>query len=163
MGYIEEIRHIIGHRLLVMVGAGVLVVDSQGRLLLGRRTDNNCWGIPGGALEPGETLEEAACREAREETGLELRRLELFGVFSGPEFLYIYPSGDQAYNVSIIYECQEYQGKITLSGEHSTFQFFDPVALPEPLSPPIRPIISRWLEKQSRLRGLGQVSNSGQA
>ena len=153
MGYVEEIRALIGHRLLVMVGAGVLVTDSKGWLLLGLRSDNNSWGIPGGSLEPGETLEETARRETREETGLELGHMTLFGVFSGPEYQYTYPSGDQVSNVSIIFESQDYQGQPAANSEHEVLQFFDLAKLPEPLSPPICPIISRWLEMRTSRPG----------
>lgn len=149
MGYIEDIRSLVGHRPIIMVGAGVLVTDAQGWLLLGKRADNHSWGIPGGSMEMGETVEETAQRETQEETRLELGVVRLFGVFSGPEFYYTYPSGDEVYNVSIVYESSDFRGKIAESEEHSAFQFFDPAHLPEPLSPPIRPIISQWLEKRS--------------
>ena len=85
MGYIEELRALIGHRPIIMVGATVLITDFKGRLLLMRRLDNSCWGVPGGSMEPGESLEQTAQREAREETGLEIGKMSLFGIFSGPE------------------------------------------------------------------------------
>lgn len=149
MGYIEELRSLIGHRPVIMVGAGVLITDERGRLLLGKRSDNHSWGIPGGSMEMGETIEETARRETTEETGLKLGKVRLFGVFSGPEFFYTYPSGDQVYNVSIVFESSDFKGRIEESEEHSAFRFFDRDHLPEPLSPPIRPIISQWLEKRS--------------
>ena len=74
--YIRELRQLVGNRPLIMTGAAVLVTDEQGRLLLLRRTDNGCWGIPGGAMEPGETLEQTALRETQEETGLILKSLQ---------------------------------------------------------------------------------------
>lgn len=48
----------------------------------------------GGATELGETTEETAYREAREEVGIGLAGLRLVGVFSGPEYLVIYPNGE---------------------------------------------------------------------
>lgn len=50
-----------------------------------RRTDNGAWTIPGGMTEPGETVEETARREVREETGLTVGTMTLFDAFSGPE------------------------------------------------------------------------------
>lgn len=64
------------------VGAEAAVFDDQGRILVFRRTDDNCWGLPGGWLEPNESPAEAAVREAREETGIEVRVVELLDVFT---------------------------------------------------------------------------------
>lgn len=81
--YIMDLRKNVGHKPLLMVGASVIVEDAEGKILLQQRTDNHCWGYPGGALELGETLENAARRELTEETGLIANKLELFGVFPG--------------------------------------------------------------------------------
>ncbi|RPJ38674.1 MAG: NUDIX domain-containing protein [Chloroflexi bacterium] len=150
MGYIQDLRKMIGHQPVVMVGAGVLVTDPHGRLLLGLRSDNHQWGIPGGSTELGETTEETARREALEESGLEIGEMRLFGVFSGPEFYYIYPNGDQVHNVTVVYESNDYRGQAgheQQDDEHSPFRFFDPDHLPDEISQPIRPIIRQWVEK----------------
>ena len=63
MGYIMELRKLVGTQPLIMVGSCVLVFNSQGHLLLQRRTDSLDWGTIGGSIEPGESLEEAAERE----------------------------------------------------------------------------------------------------
>ncbi|GLX68191.1 hypothetical protein MU1_25360 [Paenibacillus glycanilyticus] len=59
MGYIMDLRAIVGSRPLIMTGACVLLCRNE-RLLLQRRSDNGLWGLPGGSMEPGETLEEVA-------------------------------------------------------------------------------------------------------
>lgn len=91
MSYVQELRSLIGHRPLIIAGAAVLIFDQQHRLLLQHRKDNHQWGLIGGSLEIGESLEQTARREVFEETGLELDQLEWFGVFSGQDLIYEYP------------------------------------------------------------------------
>src|SRR5204863_7160399 len=115
-----------GHRPVVVVGAAVLLTDDAGRLLLLKRSDNLAWGPPGGAVEPGELVEAAARREVREETGLEVRELAFFGVFSGPELFYTYPNGDEIYNVIIAYRAQAIGDAVRLNEEHTEWGWFAP-------------------------------------
>jgi 8-oxo-dGTP pyrophosphatase MutT (NUDIX family) len=101
MDYILQLREFIGHRPILMVGAAILVIDDQNRLLLMKRSDSGCWGLPGGAVEPGEVVEDAAKRETFEETNLVIEDMSLFGVFSGMELYYKYPNGDEVYNLTL--------------------------------------------------------------
>jgi 8-oxo-dGTP pyrophosphatase MutT (NUDIX family) len=144
MDYILQLRQLVGHRPILIVGASALIVDAEGRLLLLKRSDNDCWGIPGGGVEPGEFVEAAARREAREETGLELGEMALFGVFSGPELYYVYPNGDETYNVIITYITHQAHGAVRINDEHTDWRWFTPADIPEDLSPPIRPIIQQF-------------------
>jgi 8-oxo-dGTP pyrophosphatase MutT (NUDIX family) len=145
MDYLLELRKYVGHRPLLMVGAATLIVDEQNRLLLMKRSDSGCWGPPGGAVEPGEVVETAARREVREETGLELGEVTLFGVFSGPELFYRYPNGDEVYNVTIVYLTRDARGAIRLNDEHTDWRWFAAADIPEDLSPPIRPVIEKFV------------------
>lgn len=144
MGYFDELRPLVGHRPLLMAGAGTLIVDHENRLLLLKRSDNGYWALPGGAVELGEVVKEAARRETWEETGLEIGELSLFGVFSGPEFFCIYPNGDEVYNVMIIYLVREIRGDVRLTDEHTDWGWFAPTEIPENISPPIRPVIEQF-------------------
>ena len=68
----------------IVPAVSVVVPDNQGRILLIRRTDNKYWSIPGGGMEPGESVREAAVREVREETGMDCEITGLVGVYSNP-------------------------------------------------------------------------------
>lgn len=56
MGYIMNLRKIVGHIPLLQCGAGVIIEDKEGRILLQLRVDNGCWGMPGGSIELDEPL-----------------------------------------------------------------------------------------------------------
>ena len=127
--YIMDLRKIVGHRPLLQVGASVIVVDEENRVLLQLRSDNHCWGYAGGSVELDEPVEEAAKRELFEETGLIAQELELFGVFSGKDTHYVYPNGDEVSNIDIVYICRKYTGTlICQEGEVDKLKFFNPNA-----------------------------------
>ena len=75
--------------------ASVLVCDDAGRVLLLRRADNALWTIPTGGVKKGETVPQAAVRECREETGLEVEITGLVGVFSTPDHVVAYFKGSK--------------------------------------------------------------------
>lgn len=148
-GYIMDLRKIVGHRPLLQVGASVILEDEQGRVLLQKRTDNHCWGYPGGSVELDEKVEDAAVRELYEETSLTANHLELFGVFSGKELHYVYPNGDEVSNVDIVFLCRDYSGSLRPDAEESEeLCFFEAGQLPENLSPPIAIPLKTWEKKK---------------
>jgi mutator protein MutT len=148
MSYVADLRALVGHRPLILAAAGVLILDEQGRLLLQRRADDGSWDVPGGALELGETVEEAARREVREETGLEIGEMTLFGVFSGPALFHIYPNGDQAYYVCVVFVTRDVTGELRASHEGTDLRFFAVDEVPAELAPADRPVIERWAQWQ---------------
>jgi len=145
MNHLAELRKIVGHRPLLMIGATVFILDEENRLLLLRRVDNQCWGPPGGAVEPGEVVEDSARRETLEETGLQIGEISLFGVFSGEDQYYRYPNGDEVYNVTIAYLCRHPRQDVHLSDEHTDWGYFTLNEIPSPVSPPILPIIEKLI------------------
>lgn len=146
--YIMELRAIVGHRPLLQVGAGVIVVDCENRILLQLRSDNHCWGYAGGSVELDEAVEDAAKRELFEETGLIAESLELFGVFSGKDTHYVYPNGDEVSNVDIVYVCRKYTGTLKCQvGEVDDLKFFRLDEIPENISQPLRVPLNKWVEQ----------------
>src|SRR5512133_2362847 len=89
------------------LGASVCacVFDAQGRLLLMHRADNAHWGLPGGNIEIGESVTQAAAREVLEETGLEIAVGRLVGVYSDPAVHTIatYPNGYMVHYVNLCF------------------------------------------------------------
>lgn len=148
-GYIMELRELVGHRTIIQCAASIIIVNEEGKLLLGKRTDNHKWGYSGGSVEIDEKVEDCAKRELFEEMGIIADELEFFMVNSGPPAHYIYPNGDEVSNVEIIYVCHKYHGEIKAQSEEmEEIGFFDIADIDlEMISPPIRPVIQRYMQQ----------------
>lgn len=149
--YISEMRKMVGHRTIMQCAASIACIDEQGRLLLGKRSDNHKWGYSGGAVEIDEHVEDCAKRELKEEMGLTADELTFFSVNSGPEAHYVYPNGDEVSNFEIVYICRKWHGELkSCDGEMEELRFFhhDEIDLSE-ISPPIRPVVAKMIERIS--------------
>lgn len=149
MGYVEELRAVVGHRPLIFVGAVVVIVDEEGRLLLEeRKFPKDVWGLPGGLMELGESTEDTAKREVMEETGLTVDELNLINVYSGPQHFVVAENGDEFYVVTIAYYSNKYQGELIVDQKESlSFQFFSPTELPDKMVGSHRVVIDEFLGK----------------
>lgn len=97
MDYVKYIREKVGHSEIILNYAGCIVLNGAGEILLQKRRDCGEWGFLGGVVELGESLEEAAVREAFEESGLRIKVDSLFGVYS--KYFNEYPNGDRVQTV----------------------------------------------------------------
>lgn len=150
MGYVEELRKVVGHSPLILVGAVVVLVDPDGRLLLEKRKfPEGLWGLPGGLMELGESTEDTAKREVLEETGLTVSELRLINVYSGPNHFVVAKNGDEYYVVTTAYYSDVYSGELTVDHEESlSFKFFSPERLPAKLVGSHCTVIKEFLELQ---------------
>lgn len=136
---IGHMRSLIGHAPYIGVGAVGILVDEQGRLLVGHRTDNGAWSFPGGHCNIGENAAYTVVREVLEETGLQVEPTSLIGIFS-PRTAIIYPNGDSTQPVVSIFRCQVLGGEEQADQvENSQLAWLSPQAI---LSLPEHPMLT---------------------
>jgi 8-oxo-dGTP pyrophosphatase MutT (NUDIX family) len=130
--------------------ASAVVADDRGRILLARRTDNQLWTIPGGAMEPGEFIAETAVREVKEETGIDVEIVSLVGIYSNPHHVVEYADGEVRQQFSICFSCRPLGGELKPSDETSEVDFFAPAVLDGmEIHPSIRLRIGHFLEARA--------------
>ena len=130
--HIARLRAVVGHELLLLPSVSLLIRDTDGRILLAKEAGrDDGWGVPGGAVDIGESPAEAAVREAREEIGTDVRLVRLLDVLGGPDYEVSYPNGDLAAYVAAVYEARIVAGSPAPSdGELSEVAWFEPGELP---------------------------------
>lgn len=129
--YYRELRGKAGSGLLMIPSVAAVVRDEQDRILLIRKKDETLWGLPAGAIEPGETPSRAVRREVFEETGLMVTPEQIIGVFGGEKYRYEYSNGDQVEYTAIVFECVIVKGQLrSMDGEAEELQFFKEDELP---------------------------------
>ncbi|MCI1881479.1 MAG: NUDIX domain-containing protein [Sporolactobacillus sp.] len=152
MGYIEEVRSLVGHRPLILVGACALIENGQGDVLLQQRKDPyGYWGIPGGLMELDETIEETARREVREEAGLKIGPLHLLGIYTSSGPLSVAANGDRFRAVTVAYSTDGYSGSLVVDPQESLdFRFVPAGQLPERLLRHHRPILADFFRRKGK-------------
>ena len=151
--YIGDLRKLIGTRPIIMCGANIILLNVQDQISLHHRVDRDWWGLPGGAMELGESLEQTARREVLEEVGLTCGNLKLFNVYSGEKLYYKYPDGNEVYNVTATYICKDFSGEIIVDlreGRDARFFSIDEILLN--LSSTIKEIVEEFLIKYNDLK-----------
>ena len=128
MDYIHELRKEIGHRKIILNCAGALIIR-DGKILFQRRTDNGQWGLIGGLLEMNETCEQAALREIREETGLEVKLTGFLGIYHNHNM--VWSNGDAAHVICAMFTASIVSGEPRIDAESYELRFFEKNEIPE--------------------------------
>lgn len=119
MGYIMDLRKRIGHDPILTAGVLLLVFNESDEVLMQLRTDYNQWGFPGGAMELGESFEETAIRELKEETNLDIKELKMIKILSGKDTYREYPNGDKLYDITAIFVIKKYSESLKINDDES--------------------------------------------
>ena len=100
----------------------VVIPSERGVVLIRRASEPFAgqWALPGGFVELGETVEEAAAREAAEETGLAVEVARLIGVYSEPE------RDPRGHNVSVAFLVRVLSGELAAATDASEVSVLDP-------------------------------------
>ncbi|WP_078579641.1 NUDIX hydrolase [Salipaludibacillus agaradhaerens] len=136
MSYYEMLRAYVGKETLILPGAAVIIKKGD-KVLLQKRVEGE-WGLPGGLMEIGESFEETAQREVKEETGLliELEHLHKYDIYSGKEYYVEAPNGDPYFAVTVLFYTSNFVGELSIEDEETLdLQFFSFLSLPEKIRP----------------------------
>ena len=101
----------------VVPAAVAFVADDQGRILLQHRVDNDLWALPGGTHDFGESIEETAIREVREETGLDVEIAGLVGIYSDPRHIIAYTDGEVRQQFTLAFRTRMLGGQLARDSE----------------------------------------------
>jgi len=122
----------VGREGRIIVGCAAAVFDAKGeKLLLVRRADNGSWCVPGGYMDPGESVAECCEREVWEETGLRVRATRMIGVYSDPNVLLEYPDGNRWQLVHQYFAAERTGGELRTSEETTEVGFFSRAEIDE--------------------------------
>lgn len=130
----------------------VVVTNEAGEILLIRRSDNDNWALPGGGIEIGESLTQAAIREVKEETGIDCEITGLVGIYTDPKHIILYTSnGEARQEFSIVLTAFKRGGVPTTSAESIEVSWLSHARIPGiPMHQSMRLRIDHFLDGRER-------------
>jgi ADP-ribose pyrophosphatase YjhB (NUDIX family) len=103
--------------------------NEAGEVLLIHKTDNDLWALPGGGVDVGEAVADAAVRETKEETGFDVEVTGLVGLYTNPGHVMAYDDGEVRQQFSICFTARITGGELRTSSESKEVAFVDPSRL----------------------------------
>lgn len=108
---------------VIVPAVSAVILHNEKEILLQMRMDNGKWSLPGGMMDPGETIEVAIKREVKEETGFDIEVKQLIGVYSDPNHVIAYGNGEVRQQFSICFSCEIKGGSLSVSHESKKVEF----------------------------------------
>jgi 8-oxo-dGTP pyrophosphatase MutT (NUDIX family) len=138
----------------IVPSVNVVLENTDGHILLIRRSDNGNWALPGGAIDIGESVADAAVREVQEETGITCQITGLIGVYSNPHHVIHYTSNNEVrQEFSVVLSATPTAGEPTRSDESTEVRWLDPSGLADlPIHPSMRQRITDWQSREASPR-----------
>jgi ADP-ribose pyrophosphatase YjhB (NUDIX family) len=136
----------------IVPSVNVAVTNEAGEVLLIRRSDNDNWALPGGAVDLGESLAQAAVRETLEESGIECEVTGLSGIYTDPGHILLYTSnGEARQEFSIVLTARATGGQPTASSETSEVRWVPQTGLASyQMDRSMRLRVQHYLERRDR-------------
>ena len=136
----------IGHKPVNLPGS-VIILHQENEILLQKRRENGKWGLIGGLMELGESFEETAIRETKEEAGIEVNSLKLVTTHSGNHSYIKVSNGDEFYASTVCFSSDDFIGQAKVSDHESyEFRYFKINDLPENMVGSHKGMIKKFVE-----------------
>ncbi|NUK09401.1 NUDIX domain-containing protein [Streptomyces lunaelactis] len=127
-----------------------VALNEAGEVLLIHKTDNDLWALPGGGVDVGESVADAAVRETKEETGFDVEVTGLVGLYTNPAHVMAYDDGEVRQQFSICFTAKITGGELRTSSESKEVAFVRPGRLDElNIHPSMRMRIDRGLSDET--------------